>query len=161
MSLEQQARSQAGLQAMPGSENFFSNNQPSSPPRGGWELWWCSCVRTSRGHTQVCFYKTNCPSLPLKHGQIKYHYRASLVAQWLRICLPMQGTQVQALAGEDPTCRRATKPVLHNYWACTLEPASHNYWAHMPQLLKPACLEPVLRNKRSHDSEKPAHCNKE
>ena len=39
----------------------------------------------------------------------------SLVAQWLRIHLPMQGTQVQALAQEDPTCRGATKPVHHNY----------------------------------------------
>ena len=40
---------------------------------------------------------------------------ASLVAQWLRICLPMQGTQVQALVQEDPTCLGATKPVRHNY----------------------------------------------
>ena len=31
------------------------------------------------------------------------HYRASLVAQWLRICLPMQGTRVRALVWEDPT----------------------------------------------------------
>ena len=31
----------------------------------------------------------------------------------------------------------------------------------MPQLLKPAHLEPMLRNKRSHCSEKPAHCNEE
>ena len=41
--------------------------------------------------------------------------RASLVAQWLRICLPMQGTRVRALGWEDPTCRGATKPVSHNY----------------------------------------------
>ena len=41
--------------------------------------------------------------------------RASLVAQWLRICLPMQGTQVRALVWEDPTCREATRPVSHNY----------------------------------------------
>ena len=50
----------------------------------------------------------------------------SLVAQWLRTRLPMQGTWVQALVWEDPTCRRATKPVCHNYRACALEPASHN-----------------------------------
>ena len=43
---------------------------------------------------------------------------ASLVAQWLRICLLMQGTWVWALVWEDPTCRRATRPVHHNYWAC-------------------------------------------
>ena len=41
--------------------------------------------------------------------------RASLVAQWLRICLPMQGTRVRALVWEDPTCRGATGPVSHSY----------------------------------------------
>ena len=47
---------------------------------------------------------------------LKYIYiGASLVVQWLRICLPMQGTRVQALVWEDPTCRRATRPVSHNY----------------------------------------------
>ena len=59
----------------------------------------------------------------------------SLVAQWLRIHLPMQGTQVRSLVWEDPTCRGATKPVRHNYWACALGPASHNYWARTSQLL--------------------------
>ncbi|KAJ8781824.1 hypothetical protein J1605_010808 [Eschrichtius robustus] len=39
----------------------------------------------------------------------------SLVVQWLRIHLPMQGTRVRALVQEDPTCRGATKPVSHNY----------------------------------------------
>ena len=61
----------------------------------------------------------------------------SLVAQWLRIRLPMQGTRVRALVWEDPTCCGTTKPVRHNYWACALKPTSHNYWAHVPQLLKP------------------------
>ena len=75
--------------------------------------------------------------------------RASLVAQWLRILLPMQGTWVRALVREDPTCHGATKPVRHNYWA------------RMPQLLEPACLEPVLCNKRSHRNEKRTHCNEQ
>ena len=39
----------------------------------------------------------------------------SLVAQWLRIHLPMQGTQVRSLVWEDPTCHEATKPVHHKY----------------------------------------------
>ena len=39
----------------------------------------------------------------------------SLVAQWLRIRLPMQGTRVRALVWEDPTCCGATKPVCHSY----------------------------------------------
>ena len=99
---------------------------------------------------------------------------ASLVVQRLRIRLPMQGTWVWALVREDPTCRRAAKPMRHNYWACALEPATHNYWsscslepvccncwALVLQLLKPACLEPVLCNKRSHRNEKPVHCNEE
>ena len=52
------------------------------------------------------------------HSKKKIFLGASLVAQWLRICLPMQGTRVRALVWEDPTCRGATKPVRHNYWAC-------------------------------------------
>ena len=55
----------------------------------------------------------------------------------------MQGTRVQSLVQEDPTYGAATKP------------KNHNYWAYIPQLLKAACLEPVLRNKRSHRNEKP------
>ena len=50
----------------------------------------------------VCIVKKDCA-------------RASLVAQWLGIRLPMQGTRVRALVREDPTCRRATKLVRHNY----------------------------------------------
>ena len=73
----------------------------------------------------------------------------SLVVQWLRIGLPMQGTWVRSLGQENPTCRGATKPV------------HHNYWAHVPQLLKTMHLDPVLCNKRSHPNEKPAHRNEE
>ena len=73
----------------------------------------------------------------------------------------MQGTRVRALVREDPTCCGAAKPVLQNYGACALEPASHNYGAHVPQLLKPVRLEPMLRNKRSHRNEKPVHHNEE
>ena len=40
---------------------------------------------------------------------------ASLVAQWLRIRLPMQGTWVRALVREDATCHGATKPMCHDY----------------------------------------------
>ena len=39
----------------------------------------------------------------------------SLVVQWLRTRLPMQGTRVRSLVREDPTCRGTTKPVCHNY----------------------------------------------
>ena len=57
------------------------------------------------------------PCIHLKLLFLAIGYRASLVAQWLRIHLPIQGTQVRALIQEGPTCRRATKPVHHNYWS--------------------------------------------
>ena len=59
--------------------------------------------------------KRNEDSLRDVWDNIKRNNRASLVAQWLRICLPMQGTRVRALVWEDPTCRGATGPVSHNY----------------------------------------------
>ena len=40
--------------------------------------------------------------------------QTSLVVQWLKICLPMQGMQVRSLVGKDSTCHGATKPVGHN-----------------------------------------------
>ena len=47
---------------------------------------------------------------------------------------------------------RACEPQLLSPHATTTE-------AHMPQLLKPVHLDPVLHNKRSHCKEKPTHCN--
>ena len=61
----------------------------------------------------------------------------------------MQGTQVWSLVWEDPTCRRPTKPVRHNYWAHALEPTSHNNWACVSELLK-RTLEPVRCNYWDH-----------
>lgn len=40
----------------------------------------------------------------------------SLVVQWLRICLPMQGHEFSPVR-EDSIWQRATKPTYHNYWA--------------------------------------------
>ena len=66
---------------------------------------------------------------------------ASLVAQGLGVRLPMQGTRVWALVQEDPTCRRAIKPVHHNYWACALESKS--------QLLSPRATTTEARAPRA------------
>ena len=44
-----------------------------------------------------------------------------MVVQWIRICLPMWGTKVRSLVQEDFTSFGATKPLSHNYCACTLE----------------------------------------
>ena len=46
-------------------------------------------------------------------GQIE-GLRDFLVVQWLRICLPMQGTQVRSLVWEDPTCPEAAGLAHHN-----------------------------------------------
>ena len=59
------------------------------------------------------------------------------------------------LIQEDPMCSGAARPVHQSYWACGLELGNHNYWAHMPQLLKPHSLEPVLLNRRGQRNEKP------
>ena len=80
----------------------------------------------------------------------KYLFRISLVAQWLRILLPMQGTRVQALVQEDLTCRGATKPVRHNYWDCALEPTSHSYWSP-----RAAIIELRVPRARAPQQEKP------
>ena len=53
----------------------------------------------------------------LEESKLKPEERVRVrgVAQWLRIRLPMQGTQVPSLVREDPTGCGATKPVRHNY----------------------------------------------
>ena len=54
----------------------------------------------------------------------------------MRICLPMQETQVQSLLQEDPTELEATESLHH-------------------KLLKPTSLEPVF-HKRSYGDEQPS-----
>ena len=66
---------------------------------------------------------------------------ASLVVQWLGICLPMQGTWVWALVRKIPHAAEQLGP-----WATTTEPVR---------------LECVLRNKRGRDSERPARRDEE
>ena len=64
----------------------------------------------------------------------------SLVAQRLKICLPMQGTWVWSLIQEDYTCGGGNQ-------ACELWLASLR------------ALDPVLFNKRNRRNEKSARCN--
>ena len=75
----------------------------------------CQVVSSKFGHIYICpiphaLLKCNVDILPTK-GRVW----AFLVAQWLRIRLPMQGARVRILVREDPTCRRATKPMCDNY----------------------------------------------
>ena len=64
-----------------------------------------------------------------------YDPGASLVVQWLRICLAMQWTLVGSLPRKIPHAVEQLSP-------CTTT-------------TEPMCLEPVLYNWRSHHSEKP------
>ena len=89
--------------------------------------WWVrvqnSIPVTGKGHLSMASSQKVCKEMT-DNGD-----GTSQVVRWVRISLPMQGTRVQSLAWEDPTCRGATKPV---------------------------CLEHVLCNKRNHHNEKPA-----
>ena len=51
--------------------------------------------------------------------------------------------------------------MLRINWARAPQLLSMRSRAREPQLLKPAHLEPMLRNKRSHRNEKPGHRNEE
>ena len=63
--------------------------------------WWCYVK------LQVTFLLPYTESVLMSdcfESELKvFHLGASLVVQWLRICLPMQGTWVWALVREDPT----------------------------------------------------------
>lgn len=71
------------------------------------------------------------------------------MAEWGRIRLPTQETQVPSLILEDPACRRAPSPMHCNDCAGKL------------QLPKPAPPEPVPCSQRSPRSEKPLQPSKE
>ena len=75
-----------------------------------------------------CFLKKNLLSTSIE-GFFFFFLRVSLVVQWLRVHLPLQGSWVRSLVQEDPTCYGSTKP-----------------WS----------LEAMPHNKRSHCNEKPA-----
>ena len=53
----------------------------------------------------------------IQYPVINHNGGTSLVVQWLRIHLPMQGTWVQSVVGE-PTYHKATKPARPNYRSC-------------------------------------------
>ena len=70
--------------------------------------------------TQLLGCKTNQVSLLIKFGKGGVLLKITsmwtcLVVQWIRICPPMQGTQVQSLVWEDFTRCGATKPMDHNH----------------------------------------------
>ena len=74
----------------------------------------CVCVCVC-----VCVYNFLFQSLNFKiyiYIYIYVYMWTSLVVQWLRIWLSMQGSRVRSLFQKDSTCHQITKPMHHNYW---------------------------------------------
>ena len=57
----------------------------------------------------------------VEEASLNIHTGTSLVVQWLRILLPMQGTWVRLLVWEDPICLGLTKPHATTTEACALQ----------------------------------------
>ena len=108
-------------------------------------LWQCKLRQSLFFYQVLTFKSTQCGT--------------SLMAQWLRICLPAQWHGFDPWSGKIPHAMEqlsplstTTEPTLqslqatttelthHNYWSPhALEPARCNYCAYVLQLLKPAC----------------------
>ena len=125
---------------------LFSQNSPLWPVRLEWPYmaWLIASLSYASPFTTERY-----PESDLLECEVKWALEStavgkasgtSLVVQRLRICLPMQETQVQSLVQEDSTYRRVFKPVCHSYraWAlqweaCELQLESS---PHSPQLEK-------------------------
>ena len=119
--------------------------------------------RISKGYfnkLRLCIHRKALNSLTwdIWVSLIRDNLGTTLVIQWLRICLPMQGTRVWSLVWELrshlPRGNQATttKSKYHNYKSLhALEPAC------VPQLLSPSAQEPMICNKRSQQSEAYTH----
>ena len=68
--------------------------------------------------------------------------QTSLVVQWLRIRLPVEGTQVRSLVQEDPTSWGPAQPRYHSCWsACAQSPCSATRGRHGEQPAPAAARE--------------------
>ena len=107
-------------------------NSPWRTGRGSWK-------KLGRIHG-----KTTCLRFWIKIHMV----RTSLVAQWIRTLLSMQGTWFDSCSRKTPHVKEQLEPTCHDYWSLpVLGLMSHNYRAHMLHLLKPPCPEPLLHNK--------------
>ena len=116
-----------------------------------------STCSVSNMYLWAAFYVSDTLSYHLRLRRLKTEMKwgASLVVQWLRICLPMQKVQIWYLVQwfrihlvvKIPHASRQPKPV-HNCWAPALEPVLHNYRAWAPR----------AHSKRHNHNKKPMHC---
>ena len=79
-----------------------------------------------------------CSTLQLYSISLSQHLYlgTSLVVQWSRIHLPMQGTSIWSPVWDDATCFEAAKPTCHNDRTQVLQLAKVTYpraWARQPE----------------------------
>ena len=110
-----------------------------------WRCYWHLIV-----NPRVCFTAYGAQESPHNRGVL----RASLVAQWLRIWLAMQGMLVRALVPEDSTCCRATRATETATAPAPWRAPSHSCWG-WPS------LEPVLGSKSDRHKQRPTHATGE
>ncbi|KAI4537901.1 hypothetical protein MG293_012764 [Ovis ammon polii] len=126
LSLERDANGRAA----PGEDNYFQFG-PSSVSDDFSEISECYGLALSSTLEEGYFRSHHNKGNECETHQVL----KSPVAQWIRICLPKQGTRVQSLVQEDSTCHRAIEPVS---------------------------LEPVLSGRRGWGCESPSvPCSKE
>ena len=81
-----------------------------------------------------------------------YHiFRASWLVHWLRVRLPVQGTRVQSLVQEDPTCLGAAEPRRCNKRSPHNEKPTHGLSTHDHSMIREgphaATTAPCSQNK--------------
>ena len=84
----QETRVQSLVQEDPLEEGMATHSLGNPMDRGAWQT---TVFRVAKNQTWL---------KRLSMQACKQHVGLTLVAQWSRICLPMQGTQVQPLVGE-------------------------------------------------------------
>ena len=128
-------------------------------------MWLSSCIIYCR-ETEL-----HAPKLPdLKKQTLVYHHfcrsgiqawfsqtqssceGTSLVVQWLRIRLTVQGTQVQSLVWEDRTCCGATKPVPQESQCSARKTPLMPQRSCVPQLRPDKAKEIHIKKKVSHEA---------
>ena len=72
------------------------------------------------------FKNDETPSKDLKQGMTSMHLETSLVVQWLRICLPVQGRGFDPLSGKVAHAMGQPSPCATATEARALGPASCN-----------------------------------
>ena len=109
-------------------------------------------------HLSVFFFPKKSCCMEKNHVIKTYFKRKSWkqdfpVVQWVRICLPLQGTKVQSLVQENFTCCGAFKPMHNNHWthgsrACSLQvlnPCAATIEAHAPVQSSKDPVQPKIK----------------